>query len=60
MDHQRIEEESIAELYATGRLSPVDEELFEEHLLECRECRERVAWADGLRDAVRTVAAEEV
>lgn len=60
MDHQRIEEESIAELYATGRLSPVDEELFEEHLLECRECRERVAWADDLRDSMRTVAAEEV
>lgn len=59
MDHRRIEEESIAELYATGRLSPAEEEDFEVHLLECRECRERVAQADDLRESVRTVAAED-
>jgi hypothetical protein len=60
MDHERIEQQNLAELYATGRLSPEDVELFEEHLLECRECRERVAWADDLRESVRTAAREDV
>lgn len=58
MDHQRIEAEGIAELYATGRLPPQDEEDFEIHLLECRECRERVAAADDLCDSIRTIATE--
>jgi hypothetical protein len=59
MDHRRIEEENVAELYATGRLPPEDEQAFEVHLLECRECRERVAQADDFRDSIRTVAAED-
>lgn len=59
MDHRRIEEENVAELYATGRLSPAEEEGFEVHLLECRECRERVARADDLRESFQAVAAEE-
>lgn len=59
MDHQQIENEGIAELYATGRLPPEDEEEFEIHLLKCRECRERVAAADDLRASVRTIAAED-
>ncbi len=56
MDHRRIEEENVAELYATGRLSPEDEEIYETHLMECRECREQVAWADDLKESVRTMA----
>jgi hypothetical protein len=59
MDHRRIEEENVAELYATGRLSPAEEEDFEVHLLECRECREQVARADDLRESFRAVAAED-
>lgn len=60
MDHRRIDDQNIAELYVTGRLSPEDEETFESHLLECSECRERVSWADDLRGSIRAVAAEEV
>lgn len=60
MDHRRIDDQNIAELYVTGRLSPEDEETFESHLLECSECRERVSWADDLRSSIRAVAAEEV
>lgn len=56
MDHRRIEEMNIPELYATGRLSSEDEEDFETHLLECRDCREQVAWADDFGASVRTVA----
>src|SRR5689334_13288499 len=59
MDHRRIEEENVAELYATGRLPPADEQEFEIHLLECQECRERVAQADDFGDSIRTVAAED-
>ena len=59
MDHRRIEEENVAELYATGRLPAEDEQEFEIHLLECRECRERVAQADDFRTMIRTVAAED-
>jgi len=59
MDHRRIEQQNIAELYVTGRLSPEDEETFESHLLECSECRESVGWADDLRTSIRAVAAED-
>jgi hypothetical protein len=59
MDHRRIEEQNVAELYVTGRLSSEDEEIFESHLLECSECRESVGWADDLRTSIRTVAAED-
>ena len=59
MDHRRIDEQNIAELYVTGRLSPEDEETFESHLLECSECRESVGWADDLRTSIRAVAAED-
>ncbi|HYN21942.1 MAG TPA: zf-HC2 domain-containing protein, partial [Thermoanaerobaculia bacterium] len=59
MDHRLVEDENIAELYATGRLSPEDEEIFETHLLECTECRERVSWADDMRGSIRAVAAED-
>lgn len=59
MDHRLIEDENVAELYATGRLSPAEEEELEIHLLECRECRERVARADDLRESLRAVAAED-
>lgn len=59
MDHRRIDEQNVAELYVTGRLSPEDEETFENHLLECSECRESVGWADDLRTSIRAVAAED-
>lgn len=59
MDHRLIEEQNLAELYAAGQLPPEDEERFEEHLLECRECRERVAWAEDLKGSFQALAAEE-
>jgi hypothetical protein len=59
MNHRLIEDENVAELYVTGRLSAQDEEDFESHLLECSDCRDRVAWADDLRTSMRAVAAED-
>ncbi|HEX3128473.1 MAG TPA: hypothetical protein VH394_14175 [Thermoanaerobaculia bacterium] len=59
MNHRHVEEMNIPDLYATGRLSSEDEEAFENHLLECRECREQVAWADDFGSSMRFVAVEE-
>ncbi len=59
MDHQRIEEGNITELYVAGQLPAEEEALFEEHLIECRECRERVAWAEDLRGSFQAMAAED-
>lgn len=59
MDHQRIEEQNVVALYVAGQLPPEDEERFEEHLLECAECRERVTWAEDLQGSFRAMAAED-
>lgn len=59
MDHRLIEEQNVAALYVAGQLPPEDEERFEEHLLECRECRERVAWAEDLKGSFQAMAAED-
>jgi Putative zinc-finger len=59
MDHRLIEEQNVAESYVAGQLPPEEEARFEEHLLECRECRERVAWADDLKASFRGLANDE-
>jgi HAMP domain-containing protein len=59
MDHRLIEEQNIAALYVAGQLPPEDEERFEEHLLECRECRERVAWAEDFKGSFQAMAVED-
>jgi hypothetical protein len=59
MDHRLIEEQNIAEAYVAGHLPPDDEERFEEHLIECRECRERVAWAEDMRGSFQALGTEE-
>ena len=58
MDHQRIEEGNVAALYVAGQLAAEEEALFEEHLIECRECRERVIQAEDLRASFQALAAE--
>lgn len=59
MDHHWIEEQGVAEAYVLGRLAPPEEASFEEHLLSCGECRERVTWAEELHGSLRAMAAEE-
>jgi hypothetical protein len=59
MDHHRIEEQGVAEAYVLGRLAPAEEASFEEHLLTCGECRERVTWAEELHGSLRAMAAQE-
>jgi hypothetical protein len=59
MDHERIAELNLVERYPMGRLTPEEEELFEEHLLECADCRRQVEWEEDFQGALRTVAAEQ-
>ena len=57
MDHAWIDGHGVAEEYVLGRLDPAREVEFEEHLIGCHECRERVRWAEELQDGLRTMAA---
>jgi negative regulator of sigma E activity len=41
MDCQRIAGEELVERYLNGRLEPAEQDDFEVHLLECRQCLER-------------------
>jgi hypothetical protein len=59
MDHRLVEEQNVAAAYVAGQLGPEEEEAFEEHLLECRECRERVVLAEDLRSSFHAMAAED-
>lgn len=59
MNHEEIAERNVVERYLMHRLTADEEERFEEHLLECAECRERVEWEEDFQDSFRTVAAEE-
>jgi len=59
MDHQRIDEHSVAEAYVLGRLPPGEATEFEEHLLTCAACRERVAAVEELRGALQAMAADD-
>ena len=59
MDHEQIAEHNVVERYVLGRLTPEEEERFEEHLLECPECRLQVEREDDFQDSLHTVAAQE-
>jgi hypothetical protein len=58
MDHEQIAEQNVVERYLMGRLTPEEEELFEEHLLECQDCRRQVEWEEDLQNSLHAVAAD--
>src|SRR5687767_2755131 len=60
MDHSRMDELGIAELYVTGKLPPADAEEFEEHYLGCPECLERLEAAEALRQGLRYEAVSQI
>jgi hypothetical protein len=60
MDHEQIAEHNVVERYILGRLTSEEEERFEEHLLECPECRLQVEREEDFQDSLHAVAAEEV
>lgn len=59
MEHEQIAELNVVQRYLMGSLAPEEEELFEEHLLECAECRRQVEWEEDFQGSLHTVAAEE-
>lgn len=59
MEHEQIAEQNVIERYLMGSLTPEEEELFEEHLLECAECRRQVEWEEDFQGSLHAVAAEE-
>ena len=59
MDHQEIDECQIPERYLQRKLAAEETERFEEHLLECPECLERLELAERFQVALRDVVAED-
>jgi hypothetical protein len=60
MDQERIEAQNVIERYVMGRLAPEEEALFEEHLLECRDCRQSIEREEDFQASLQTLAAGEV
>lgn len=60
MDHGQIEERDVVERYVQGTLPPSEAEAFEEHLVGCAACFERVRWTESFGGALRAAAAQEV
>ena len=60
MDHSYIDDNQVSERYVTGRLSPEDRTLFEDHFLGCPRCQENLETAEGLRRSLADLAADAV
>jgi len=56
MDHSTIDAASFPERYVTGRLTPEEAALFEEHYLDCPACCARVEAAERLQRGLRRLA----
>ncbi len=59
MEHEQIAEQNVIARYLMGSLTPEEEELFEEHLLECADCRRQVEWEEDFQNSLHAVASEE-
>lgn len=60
MDHTYVEEHDLIEAYLAERLSAEERDSFEAHYFSCETCLERLAAAEGLREGMRRVAAEDL
>lgn len=49
MEHAYIDKHSIAERYISRRLKPEEREEFEQHLVHCQECGDRIVLANMFR-----------
>ena len=57
MDHTTIDEQQIPERFLMGKLNEEEQDWFEEHLLHCRECAQRLELAERFRRGIKTVGA---
>jgi hypothetical protein len=60
MDHSYVEEHDLAESYLAGRLSESERDEFEAHYFDCETCLERLETAEGFREGMLQVAAEDL
>jgi hypothetical protein len=60
VDHKYIEDNHVAQSYLMGKLSPEEEESFEQHYLECDECLDQLRLAESLHRGLKVVAVEEM
>jgi len=60
MDHSYVEEHGLAESYLAGRLSESERDEFEAHYFDCETCLERLETAEGFREGMLQVAAEDL
>src|SRR5882724_95756 len=58
MKHSQTQEGNIADRYVMGALSEEEQSSFEEHLIDCRECLDRVETAERFRRGLKAVVAE--
>jgi anti-sigma factor RsiW len=49
VEHVYIDEHSVAERYISRRLTPQEREEFEQHLVDCQECADRIVLANMFR-----------
>lgn len=59
MDHAEIEERQIVHLYLQGKLSPEEEDRFEEHYLDCPDCLAELQATESLHRGLQGLAARE-
>jgi hypothetical protein len=59
MDHSYVEEHDLVEPYLAGRLSEGERDAFEAHYFACETCLERLETAEGFREGMLQVAAED-
>jgi hypothetical protein len=60
MNHSYVEEHDLAESYLAGRLSESQRDEFEAHYFDCETCLERLETAEGFREGMLQVAAEDL
>ena len=59
MDHQLIEDTALPERYVTGRLEGRERALFEEHLVDCAVCLERIEASEVFAAGLKAASAPE-
>ncbi len=57
MEHELIEDTTLPERYITGRLDGPERALFEEHLVDCPICLERLEASEGFAAGLKAVSA---
>jgi hypothetical protein len=53
VEHREVENDAVVDRYVTGRLPAGERAAFEEHMVDCPECVQEVAWAEDFRGSLR-------